>query len=159
MDPNIYKTALVIHVVGITIMAGTTFIDFIAFRYFWKIFGKDKTKSLVLKDALLSLQRFTRIGLLVIVASGVLMMAYLHQVWGEQIWFRIKMGMLLLIVINGLAVRRSMGLKFKKVTEGELTDNNLNTQLPALRKNITISQVLQMLFFIIIFVLSIFKFN
>ncbi|HET6991580.1 MAG TPA: hypothetical protein VFJ43_09670 [Bacteroidia bacterium] len=159
MDPNIYKSALAIHVVGITIMAGTTFVDFILSQQFWKNFSGDKTKNLIMGDGVNTLQKFIRIGLIVIVVSGVLMMAYLHQVWGQQIWFRIKMGMLLLIVINGLAIRRRMNRKLNMLINGETSVSNFNQELFRLKKNITTSQVFQMIFFTIIFVLSVFKFN
>jgi len=159
MAHTIYNIALVAHIVGITIMAGTTFIDFITFKQFWKIFSDDKAKSLVIEDILYKLQRFMGIGMLVIIISGVLMMVYLHQVWGQQIWFRVKMGILVFIIINGLVIRRRMGSGLKKLlTEGS-SDSRFNAKLSGLRRNITTVHLFQMLFFTIIFVLSVFKFN
>jgi len=159
MGHNIYHLALVAHIVGITIMAGTTFIDFITFKQFWKIFSGDKAKSLVIEDILFRLQKFIGIGMLVIIISGVLMMVYLHQVWGQQLWFRVKMGILLLIIINGLVIRRRMGFRLKKLLAEESPGSSFNTKLSGLKRNITASHLFQMLFFTIIFVLSVFKFN
>ncbi|HEV8285041.1 MAG TPA: hypothetical protein VGQ09_12075 [Chitinophagaceae bacterium] len=159
MVQNIYQIALVAHIVGITIMAGTTFIDFIAFKHFWKIFSADKAKSLVFEDNLYKLQRFIGIGMLVIIISGVLMMVYMHQVWGQQTWFRVKMGILVLIIINGLVIRRRMGSKLKKLLAKQSLEMSFNARLSGFRRNITTVHIFQMLFFIIIFVLSVFKFN
>jgi len=159
MGHNIYHIALVAHIVGITIMAGTTFIDFITFKQFWKILSGDKAKSLVIEDILYKLQRFIGIGMLVIIISGVLMMVYLHQVWGQQTWFRVKMGMLILIVINGLVIRRRMGSGLKKLLSEGSSGSSFNAKLSGLRRNITTVHLFQMLFFTIIFVLSVFKFN
>lgn len=158
MDLNIYKIALATHIIGITIMAGTTFIDYIIFQQFRKVFTTDKPKSLLMEDILNKLQIFIGIGMLGIILSGVLMMVYMHQVWGQQVWFRIKMGILILIIINGFAFRRRLGLKLKKLLERS-SGNGLTTELSRVKGNITLVQILQMLFFITIFVLSVFKFN
>ena len=159
MNPTVYNSALVVHIVGITLMAGTTFIDFIVFRQFRKIFPDDKPKGLALADIFYRLQRFMGIGMLVILISGVMMMVYLHQVWGQQVWFRIKMAMLLLIIINGLAIRRRLGNKLKNNLAGDQTGNDFKTKLAGLESNITSVQAIQLVFFLVIFILSVFKFN
>ena len=154
MSTAFYSTALVFHVIGITIMAGTTFIDFITFRILSGMIQRDTAKSLVMGNYLDKLQRFLGIGMLLILLSGVTMMIRLHEVWGAQLWFRIKMGVLLLIIINGLGLRRSVGTKLKKA----LTDNTITTNWKSVQRNFTIVQGIQMALFIIIYVLSIFKF-
>jgi hypothetical protein len=159
MSMTFYYIALVIHVIGITIMAGTTFIDFITFKAFSKAFQADKNKSLVLENYLYKLQRFLGIGMLLILASGVTMMVKLHEVWGAQLWFRIKMGILLLIIINGLGLRRAIGSKLKKALAGNVLDGIANEQWHAVKRNFTLVQVIQMALFIVIYVLSVFKFN
>ena len=155
MSTTLYNIALVAHVIGITIMAGTTFIDYITFRSFSKVFRMDEQKGLILENYLHKLQRFLGIGMLLILISGVAMMAKLHEVWGAQIWFRIKIGVLLLIIINGLALRIILGSKLKKI----LADNDIDEKWDSLKRNFTTVQATQMLLFIIIYVLSVFKFN
>src|SRR6476469_8670985 len=126
MSTTLYSIALVTHIVDITIMAGTTFIDFITFRVFCKVFETNKDKGLVLESYLHKLQRFLGIGMLVILVSGVAMMIKLHEVWGAQLWFRIKMGVLLLIIINGLGLRRMVGSKLKKIVANNSVAENWN---------------------------------
>ncbi|CAL1517463.1 hypothetical protein [Chitinophaga sp. MM2321] len=158
MNLNIYHIALVGHIVGITMMAGTTFVDFIAFKQSGKVFASDKTKSPAMEDMLSGLQKIIGIGMLLILISGILMMVYMHQVWGEQTWFRVKMGILLLIIINGI-IRRRMGTGWKKLLAGTPSDPGFDTKLSRMKSNITTVQVLQLLFFLVIFTLSVFKFN
>nr|WP_068891762.1 DUF2214 family protein [Pedobacter panaciterrae] len=155
MSATFYNIALVTHVVGITIMAGTTFIDFVTFRAFYSVFKTDRDKSLVLKNYLYKLQRFLGIGMLLILASGIMMMVKLHEVWGAQLWFRIKMVVLLLIVINGLGLRRMVGSKLKSF----LANQAIAKEMDGTIRNFTIVQVIQMLLFLLIYVLSVFKFN
>jgi uncharacterized membrane protein len=159
MSTTFYHIALVAHIVGITIMAGTTFIDFVTFRTFWKAFRRDKAKALLLKNYLYKLQKFLGIGMLVILVSGVLMMIKLHEVWGAQLWFRIKMGVLLLIIINGLGLRRRLGSKLNKMLTADLSDNSSGEDFNRISRNFTAVQEIQMLLFVIIYVLSVFKFN
>jgi hypothetical protein len=156
---TVYNAALVLHVMGITAMAGTTLIDFVLFQQLWKTLPNNKDKSIVLEDTLYRLQKFMGFGMLLIIISGIIMMFYLHQVWGQQLWFRVKMGLLLLIIINGLGLRRVLGNKLKKQLNNFGGDSDLTNVRPALKKNITIVLVTQLLFFIIVFVLSVFKFT
>jgi hypothetical protein len=160
MEQNIYNAALVTHVVGITIMAGATFVDFAVFGQFRKIFPKDRVRGQMVEDMMRRLQRFMGIGMLVIILSGVTMMAYLHQVWGQQIWFRVKMGVLLLIIINGLGLRRMLGARLRKLVAADTSAiDSGDGQLRGVIGRLTVVQIVQMVFFIVIFVLSIFKFN
>ncbi len=158
MEQTIYKLALVAHIVGITIMAGTVFIDFISFKQFWKALPNNRPAALVLADYLNKLQRFMGIGMLIIILSGVTMMGFLYRVWGEQLWFRVKMGILVLVIVNGLALRRRLGNKLKKLL-AEIPGTEINTKLSKLKGNITVSHLFQLLFFVTIFILSVFKFN
>jgi hypothetical protein len=159
MSAAVYQMALVAHVVGITIMAGTTFIDFITFKTFLKAYRTDRANSLLLENYLYRLQRFLGIGMLVILASGVLMMVRLHEVWGAQIWFRIKMVILLLIIINGLGLRRLLGSRLKKLLAREISANSASEEFSGIKWRLSVVQVIQMILFVTIYVLSVFKFN
>lgn len=155
MNPTVYNAALVIHIVGITIMAGTTFLDFFTFRVFRAAFLANDGRQFTMAGYLNGLRRFLGIGMLVILASGVAMMVELHQVWGVQLWFRVKMAVLLLIIINGLGFRRTIGKRLNQA----LSDGSLTTHWRATNRNFMLMQLIQMLFFLFIYVLSVFKFN
>lgn len=159
MSITLYHIALVTHIIGITIMAGTSFIDFITFRTFCKVYIADHTKGIVLENYIYKLQRFLGIGMLLILVSGVAMMIKFHEVWGAQLWFRIKMGILLLLIINGLALRRKVGNKLKNILSKESPVMMPDKRWGSVKRNLTIIQIVQMLLFIVIYVLSVFKFN
>jgi len=159
MSTTLYHIALLTRIVGITIMAGTSFIDYITFKAFYKAYTADAAKGIVLENYLYKLQRFLGIGMLLILLSGVAMMIKLHEVWGAQLWFRIKMGLLLLVIINGLGLRRRLGARLKKIIA-----NNTSLIVPGkkwnrIKRDFTIVQFIQLFLFLIIFTLSVFKFN
>lgn len=158
MSATIYQLSLVLHIIGITIMAGTSFIDMIVFRTFRKAFTADKVKSLVIEEQLNNLQRFMGAGMLLILISGVGMMVKLHEVWGAQIWFRVKMGVLLLVIINGLGLRRMLGSRLNKTLTGPWTADSIDT-INTISRNFMIVQLIQLSLFVIIYTLSVFKFN
>ncbi|WP_118972929.1 DUF2214 family protein [Taibaiella koreensis] len=159
MSTAFYHAALVLHIIGITLMAGASFVDYITFNMFYKAYATDKNKGLVLGDYLYKLQRFLGIGMLLILVSGILMMIKLHEVWGAQLWFRIKMGLLLIIILNGLGLRRMLGTRLRKMLGDNATVNIPATKWQDIRKRFTIVQLIQLLLFILIFTLSVFKFN
>jgi hypothetical protein len=158
MSQSIYHLALVFHIIGITVMAGTTFIDFITFRLFNKSFGADKATA-VIAGYLYKLQQFMGIGMLVILLSGVAMMVKLHELWGAQTWFRIKMGILLLIIVNGLGLRRRVGTQLKKILATDVSMNIPVEKLAVIKNRLTTIQTVQMLLFVIVYTLSVYKFN
>ena len=159
MSATFYNAALVLHIVGITMMAGTSFIDYITFRFFYKTYATDTAKGLVLESYLYNLQRFLGIGMLLILASGITMMVKLHDVWGAQLWFRIKMGLLLLVIINGLGLRRMLGLRLRKTLSNGTAAIVMGEKWNTIKRNFTMVQFIQILLFITIFILSVFKFN
>jgi hypothetical protein len=158
MNQNIYNTILVVHVVGIVLMAGTAVIDLFTFQYFWKRYSEDKKQALVVENIGFRLQRFMGVGMLLILLSGIGMMAYLHQVWGQQLWFRIKMVVLVVIIINGLGLRRTMGAKLRRILDTDPT-TDVALSLSQVKVRMMIVQYLQLLLFIVIFTLSVFKFS
>lgn len=158
MDVTLYNSFLVLHVIGITVMAGTSFIDFLTLRSLRKALETDLVASRVIEGSLYKLQRYLGIGLLLILISGIGMMAQLHEVWGAQLWFKVKMGVLLLIILNGLGLRRVLGTKLRRALAGPLPDERTDS-IEAVSSSLTIVQTVQLLLFIIIYTLSIFKFN
>jgi hypothetical protein len=158
MGGYLYNIALVTHVVGITLAAGATVFDFVIVS----IHGQNRSKSIL--DIFVSetihnkVSRLIGVGMLLIILSGIGMMAFLHGVWGQQTWFRIKMIILVIIVVNAIVVRRLLGIRFQKMLQAEDVEV-ASQQLLDVRRNIRIVQIVQMLLFVTIFVLSIFKFN
>lgn len=159
MSANWYHAALVLHIMGITLMAGSTFIDYVSFKAFSKAYPTDNARAVVLEEFLFRLQRFMGIGLLLILVSGITMMAKLHEVWGAQLWFRIKMVLLLLVIANGLGIRRMLGNRLHKLLLAEPSQSNITENWRRLHQSFNTVQLLQLLFFVLIFILSVFKFN
>lgn len=150
-------TLLCLHVMGLVLMAGTTFVDYIAFSNIWNLLdhGKEKPDSLLQVTARFS--RLIGIGAAILILTGLGMMALTKGVFGEQLWFRIKFGLVIILVANGVIVGRRHGLKFRKL----LTDNGfeLGPQIMQSRSKLNRFYIIQLAIFITIIILSVFKFN
>lgn len=159
MNTTIYNLALVMHIAGITVMAGATLIEFITFRQFWKTLAIDKAQGAVVWQTISTYQKLMGIGMALILVGGVGMMYYLHEVWGAQLWFQIKFGLVILVIINGLAVRRRLGARLnKQLVDGGQTDQTTQA-VRSIRGSFRIVHLIQLALFLAIYVLSIYKFS
>jgi len=149
-------TLLVLHLTALVLMAGTTLVDYLAYASFWKFAGEGNRPEALL-NIMARLPRVAGIGAAVLITSGIGMMAITHGVFGEQLWFRIKFGLVLLVILNSLLIGRRQGLKLRKLLEaGELV---LTTEVAHIKSNIKTFHLLQLLLFLLIIFLSVFKFN
>jgi uncharacterized membrane protein len=155
---TIFHVSLVLHIIGITIMAGTTLADAITYRQFWKYLQFDKQKAILINSVSAKFPRFIGIGAGLLILSGVSMVASLHGVVAEQLWFRIKMSLVLLAILNGLLVARPQALKLKKMLASDLISNNSN-EFSMIKKRITVIIAIQIVLLLVIFILSVFRFN
>lgn len=155
---TLYHTALVLHIIAIVMVAGTTLMDYMMFKQFWKQLAADKQKGMIVLAAMAKSPMLFGIGFLLIIISGVYMMAATHGAFGEQTWFRIKFGLIVLIILNGLIIGRRQGLKLKAILSGDKADKN-EAGLVKIKRNMGLFHVSQLVMLVIIFVLSVFKFN
>jgi hypothetical protein len=145
---NLYLLSILAHIVGLVMLAGTTLIGFITNRRFWRLYPLNPVKA----EALLELGG----GFLIL--SGVSLMAQTHGAYGEQLWFRIKFVLILIIIGNSVVARR-LNKKVKMVMVQPATTAPLHKQLLSLKTNITLFYAVQLLLLLAIFTLGVFKFN
>ena len=148
---------LSLHLIALILMAGTTLIDFVTVRGFWRLFEKQKEKAFGLLDATAAYSRLIGIGAAILIITGFGMMFVTHGVFGEQLWFRIKFIFVILLVANGVFIGRRLGLRLRKTVSD--SDQNNPDGIAQVRKNLYRFHMSQLLIFTVIIFLSIFKFN
>jgi uncharacterized membrane protein SirB2 len=144
---------LTFHLTGLVIMAGTTIVDYVVFRAFLKL--PDGLRQVALVTAKFS--RLIGIGAALLILTGFGMMFLTHGAFGEQVWFRIKFALVLILIANALIVGRRQGSKFR----GLMADYS-SAQRPnflALAKTLNRFYLAQLTIFSVIVFLSVFKFN
>ncbi|MBS1689677.1 MAG: hypothetical protein JSS96_13195 [Bacteroidetes bacterium] len=159
MNQNLYHIALVTHIIGITVAAGAALSSYIITRQFWKQYAYDKRKAQSVQETIAAFRLLPRIGLLLLILSGVSMMALTKGVFGEQIWFRIKFGLVLIIIVHGIVMGRRQVTKLKKILAREAIGEQVDVQLLKIKGSLNRFHIIQISLFITVFVLSVFKFN
>jgi hypothetical protein len=148
---------LSLHLIALILMAGTTLIDFVTVRGFWRLFEMQKEKAFGLLEATAVYSRLIGIGAAILIITGFGMMFVIRGVFGEQLWFRIKFVFVLLLVANGVFIGRRLGLRLRKTVA---VTNQINPDgILQVRKKLYRFHLSQLLIFTIIIFLSIFKFN
>ena len=148
---------LSLHLIALILMAGTTLIDFVTVRGFWRLFEKQKEKAFGLLEVTAAYYRLIGIGAAILIITGFGMMFVTHGIFGEQLWFRIKFVFVLLLVANGVFIGRRLGLRLRKTVA--VTDQPNPEGTRQVRKSLYRFHLSQLLIFTIIIFLSIFKFN
>jgi hypothetical protein len=154
---TLLQALLVLHLTGLIIMAGTTFVDFTIFKTFWKQFDMDREKSQGILQATAKSSRWIGIGAALLVFTGIGMMAITHGVFGEQVWFRIKFGLVIILILNGILMGRRQGTKLRKVMADEVV--NISIQAEGIKAKLNLFFFTQLALFLIVIFLSVFKFN
>jgi hypothetical protein len=148
---------LTLHVTGLILMAGTTIVDYSAFKTFWELIDKGQERSTGLLEAISKFSRLAGIGAALLILTGIGMMALTHGVFGEQLWFRIKFGLVIILILNSLLVGRRQGLKLRKIMTTSGSDTT--GQVDSLRASLNWFYLSQLIIFFVVIFLSVFKFN
>jgi hypothetical protein len=97
---TLLNTGLALHISGISLMVGMTIANFVTYRQLLQLLaqGKDKVLSLTATGALFS--KLQILGGVLIILGGILMMIAFHGLIMRQIWFKVKLLLLLLLIVN-----------------------------------------------------------
>jgi uncharacterized membrane protein len=153
----IYPAFLTLHLIAFALLAGTTLIDYIAYQTFWKLLDQKKETSTDLLQFMNRLPRFLGIGAAVLITTGLGMMIITHGVYGEHTWFRIKFGLVIILIVNGLLTGRRQGIKLRKLINEDIAD--VTGQISEVRVALNRFHLAQLTIALIIVFLSVFKFN
>lgn len=153
MSHSIYLVFLTIHLSAFALFTGTFVASMINNSQLWRFSEKDAS---ITKALLITTDKYARVmgiclGLIVI--AGILMMSKMHTVYGSQIWLRIKIGLVVLIIIFRIMNRRN----YKQIK------SRLNSEIKAsvadIRKRINLFEVAQLVLIGSIIILSVFRFT
>ena len=151
--------SLVFHIIGLTIVGGSTLVAFVLQNQFWRQYEQDASKAIGVMVANAKVPRITMIGLLLLILSGMSMMIITQGAFGAQLWFKVKMIILLIIIINAVILSRKLGVTLKRLISEDTHGKEIKSELTSAKWKIRIFFLLQLSLIVTIFVLSVFKFN
>lgn len=151
--------ALIFHLIGLVLIAGSTILDFITTRQFWKRYSRNKYEALLMRELAKVFAVAARVGGALLVLSGIAMMTVMHGAYGTQTWMRVKIALVVLIIVNMLVTGRRTSLKLSRLVNEERNGADRTTELEKVRSTTQMFHLSQLLFLLTIFTLSVFKFN
>ena len=153
----LFQVLLILHLTGLTLMVGTTVTDYIVFRVFLKSLDKDKERSLNLLDLRKKLSILLGIGAALLILSGTGLFIITDGLFIHQIWFKIKLFLVLALILNGFLVGTRQELKLKNIISENESKRSKQTNKAIF--NLKIFYMMQMSIFFVVIFLSVFKFN
>ena len=146
---------LVLHLTGFTMMAGTVLADFLIYRKLNKYLITDKPRVLTILEGVSGLPALIGIGAMLLLTTGIGMVILFKGVVTGMLWFRIKMILVLLILVNGALIPRRSTAKLKILLT---KTGESNRPIVLIGNRMGVFHATQLLLFFIIFVLSVFRF-
>jgi len=147
---------LVLHITGFTMMAGTVLADFTVFRRVNRYLVADKQKALTILEGSAGLVVLISVGAIMLITTGIGMVVVLKGAIAGMLWFKIKMVLVLLVVLNGAVLARRNMLKLRGTLQ--LNTNEINGQVDGLKQRLNYIYIIQLILFLTIFILSVLKF-
>ena len=154
---TLYPSILTLHILSFAAFSGATFIDYLLFLQLWKAYPADISKAKTIWQIKSKLFPVIRFGGAVAFLAGIGLMVFMHQIYGEQMWMRIKFPLVILAIINiiVLAVRQ------RKIIGTDLENNILfnSSTHSKIKSNFNFFYIIELLLLFAIILLSAFRFN
>ena len=146
---------VITHLIGMSLMAGTTVVEYITAKNISKIFREEREKALGLLELMKKFAVLLGLGAALLIISGTGLLIINKGVFFHQLWFKIKLLLIVILILNGFLVGNRQELKLKKSMNGNGTKSN--EQIKKAIVNIRVFYLTQMALFFIIIILAVFK--
>ena len=150
------NTGLVLHICGISLMVGMTIAGFGTYRKLFILLAEDKNNASPLIATAGLFSRLQMLGGLFIIVGGVMMMIAFHGLIMGQLWFKIKLSLLLLLILNMPLIFLPGSMRLRRFLDAA---NPEQADLAKAQQLLNRFHIAQLLIFLGIFILSVFRFN
>jgi hypothetical protein len=136
---------------------GKTLAGFIAHQQFWKLFETNRGHGIAAFKAIAKFQTAGIIGLLLLILSGLTMLTLVQWTFLSLLWFKIKLFIVLLLIVNGFTLGRTSTLRLQRfVLKGV---KHAQPDAVTVKRSVRIFQAIQLSLFLLIILLSVFRFT
>ncbi|HEV3326925.1 MAG TPA: hypothetical protein VG052_15025 [Puia sp.] len=150
---RLLQSLLVIHLTGLTLMAGTDAVSFVAFKRLSNALHEDQTAVKFYIKRLLGLSSLLPLGGILLISSGVglLIITYTYG----QLWFQLKMGVVVALISNGFLFGARQEIKIKQILS--MPDGQIHLQLRQPLANLRIFYAIQLTLYGLAVILAVTK--
>ncbi len=151
----IIRILLIFHLTGLIIMAGTTVVDYFTFKTFCGLAVEAPNEAAGLLPIMARFAVLVKAGAALLVVTGITMLALGKWVWWQQLWFKLKTALVVLLILNGMLTGNKLGSAFRQVVAH--SGFNFMEQTALLRHNLNRFYLIQLAIFFAIIALSVIK--
>jgi uncharacterized membrane protein len=152
----IFPALLTVHLIAFAFMAGTTVIEFINYRTFWKLFNDQKEQAAAVLAATAKFSKLIGIGAALLILTGAGMIALTHGLLAQQLWLKIKLVLVVLLILNGVLNGNKIAANIRKAVDQNAPDQFAH--LTMLKGKMQAFYLLQLIILFIIVFLAAYKF-
>jgi len=145
------RFGLFFHLAGIATMVGTTVAGMSAHWQFRRLLLTEKEKALIVLKATDRYPSLQGAGAITLLAGAILMMIGYQGMVMQLLWFKIKLIVISLIILNQVFIGLALVRRFRRQTEPAEMRSSVS--------RLTVFNAVQLTFFGVIFLLSTFKFS
>jgi len=156
---SLFNLGLVCHITGIAMMVGGVLANFVAMAQLWKFLPAEKGKAQVIAKAIARFPIIQGLGGFLIISGGIMMMIFFHGMPMHQAWFKIKLILLFLLILNAIVTAWPANVLLKQLLYGENSIENEQPKVSKVKRRVTLYHVLQLMFFLLIFIVSVTRFG
>ncbi|HWB94702.1 MAG TPA: hypothetical protein VG605_22760 [Puia sp.] len=150
---RLLQSLLVIHLTGLTLMAGTDAVNFVAFKRLSNSLNEDETAVKYYFKKLFGLSSLLPLGGILLITSGIGLLVITHT-YG-QLWFQLKMGVVVALISNGFLFGARQEQKIKQMLG--TPDGQLYLQLRQPLANLRIFYAIQLTLYLLAVILAVTK--
>ena len=150
---RLLQSLVVIHLAGLTLMAGTDAVSFLAFKRLSNALQEDQTAVKFYIKRLLGLSSLLPLGGILLISSGVGLLIITHT-YG-QLWLQLKMGVVVALLSNGFLFGARQELKIKQILG--MPDGQIHLQLRKPLANIRTFYAIQLTLYGLAVILAVTK--
>jgi hypothetical protein len=150
---RLLQSSLIIHLTGLTLMAGTDAVSFLAFKRLSNALHEDQTAIKFYIKNLMGLSSLLPLGGILSISSGVGLLI-ITRTYG-QLWFQLKMGVVVALILNGFLFGARQELKIKQILSAP--DGQIHLQLRQPLANLRIFYAIQLTLYGLAVILAVTK--
>lgn len=154
----LFPTALFIHIIGITCIAGGSIGGLFLEKHIWKNVRESPEKVHVLGPLMSQYPVIIQIGTVLMLISGLMMLDALGWVVAGQWWFIIKMILVVALVLNGMLIAKPNGAKLQMLVPRLINGENVKVEIAKVKKNMTWFHITELSMLVIVYLLAVFRF-
>lgn len=95
-----------------------------------------------------------RTGAAILIFTGLAMIEIAKDIWWAQLWFKLKMGLVVLLVLNGMFIGNTLGLKFRRII---IDGAEMAQRMAEVRVNLNRFYLSQLIIFLLIILISVIR--